>query len=525
MSKTTEIVVVGAGPVGLSAAVALAGAGVSVRIIDRLTVPTNQSRAAIVHARTLEHFERFGIVGDFIGAGVKVHEAAIYGHGNVLLVRPSFDYLATPFPFMIGLEQFKTEELLTRRLKQAGVEIERGVELVSFQESVDHVSLALRRADGSEMTAESAYLLGADGSHSAVRTGLGLRLEGETLDAVWLTADVKIRWDHDPSEMVAYLTEEGIAFIAAMNDDRWRVIVNVPGITKDQADKVTMEEIQTIVSERFGVTVSFYDPVWISAFGINTRMVPAMSRGRVFLAGDAAHVHSPVGGQGMNTGIQDAFNLAWKLALVLRGAAKPELLETYNAERHYNAKRLLSRIGRATRMANLRAPAAIEVRNRVLHLLGHLGIGRAVPQFISMLDVGYPESPAVSESQVAWLSRGPRAGERAPDAEGLLSADKTDPQRLFSLWSGDNRHQLLHFGNDTNDKVPSSPLYKMTRIVKDGTPSEGVVVDADAQAHEAYAVHRDGALYLVRPDGIIAFRSGQSDVTGLSEYLAKWFRT
>jgi 2-polyprenyl-6-methoxyphenol hydroxylase-like FAD-dependent oxidoreductase len=144
------------------------------------------------------------------------------------------------------LEQFKTEKLLTRRLKQAGVEVERGIELVSFQESVDHVSLALRRTDGSEMTAETAYLLGADGSHSTVRTGLGLRLEGETLDAIWLTADVKIRWDHDPSEMVAYLTEEGIAFIAAMNDDRWRVIVNVPGITREQADKVTVEEIQTL---------------------------------------------------------------------------------------------------------------------------------------------------------------------------------------------------------------------------------------------------------------------------------------
>lgn len=175
-------------------------------------------------------------------------------------------------------------------------------------------------------------------------------------------------------------------------------------------------------------------------------------------------------------------------------------------------------------MANLRIPAAIEVRNRVLHLLGHLGIERAVPQFLSMLDVGYPESPAVSESHINWLSRGPRAGERAPDAEGLLCVDKTDPQRLFTLWSGDDRHQLLHFGSRTGDKVPPSPLYKTTRIVKDGTPSEGVVVDAEGQAHEAYAVHRDGALYLVRPDGIIAFRGGQSDVTGLSEYLAKWYR-
>jgi FAD binding domain len=228
-------------------------------------------------------------------------------------------------------------------------------------------------------------------------------------------------------------------------------------------------------------------------------MAPTMSRGRVFLAGDAAHVHSPVGGQGMNTGIQDSLNLAWKLALVLRGTAKPELLESYSAERHYNAKRLLSRIGRATRMANLRRPAAIEVRNQVIHLLGHLGIGRVVPQILSMLDVGYPESPAVTESHTSWLSRGPRAGERAPDAEGLLAAGKTG-------------------------QVPASSLYAVTRIVREGTPSEGVIVDAEGHAHEAYAAHREGALYLVRPDGIIAFRSGEPDTGALSKYLATWYR-
>ena len=477
-----------------------------------------------MHARTLEQLERLGIVDDFLAAGVKVHGAAIYGPGDVLLVRPSFDSLPTPYPFMIGLEQFMTESLLAKRLKEAGVEVERGVELVSFQDTGDHVSARLRHPNGSETTTELSYLLGADGGHSTVRTGLGLQLEGETLDAIWLTADVKIRWKHDPDEAIAYLSEEGIAFIAAMNDDRWRVIVNVSQMTRDQADKATVEDVQALVCERFRVNVSLYDPVWISAFGINTRMASTMSRGRVFLAGDAAHVHSPVGGQGMNTGIQDSLNLAWKLALVLRGTAKPELLESYNAERHYNAKRLLSRIGRATRMANLRNPATIEVRNQVIHLMGLLGIGRIMPQFVSMLDVGYPESPAVSESHISWLSRGPRAGERAPDAEGLLSAGNAEPRRLFTLWSGDLRHQLLVFDNGKHGQIPPSSLYSVTRIVKEGTPSEGVVVDTEGHVHEAYAVHKEGAFYLVRPDGIVAFRSGELDRDALSEYLARWYR-
>lgn len=321
---------------------------------------------------------------------------------------------------------------------------------------------------------------------------------------------------------MALLSEDGIAFIAAMNDDRWRVIVTSPELTHEQAQKASLEDVQNLVNECFRTNVSLYDPVWISAFGINTRMAPTMSRGRVFLAGDAAHVHSPVGGQGMNTGIQDALNLVWKLGLVLQGLAKPALLTSYDAERHYNAKRLLSRIGPATKMANLRNPVAIEVRNQVIHVLGHLGVSRAMPQVMSMLNVAYPESPIITESHTSWLSRGPRSGERAPDAEGLLVSNHNEPQRLFALWSGDSRHQLLVFGAE-KIQVPASPLYAVINIVKEGAPSDGVIVDAEGRAHEAYSVHRNGAIYLVRPDGVIAFRSSEPDIAGLSQYLATWY--
>jgi 2-polyprenyl-6-methoxyphenol hydroxylase-like FAD-dependent oxidoreductase len=522
MSNRVEVLIVGAGPVGLSAALALAQSKVPIRIIDRLPTPTDESRAAVVHVRTLEHFERLGIVEDFLRTGVKIHGASIYAPGNVLLVRPSFDHLPTHYPFMLGLEQFKTEALLTSRLKQAGIEVERDVELLSFSDTGDQVAAKLKHPGGAETTETFDYLLGADGGHSTVRSGLGLKLEGETLDATWITADVKIRWDRDPSEAVALLSEDGIAFIAAMNDDRWRVIVTGPEWTHEQAQKASLEDVQNIVNERFRTNISLYDPVWISAFGINTRMAPTMNRGRVFLAGDAAHVHSPLGGQGMNTGIQDALNLTWKLALVLQGLAKPALLASYDAERHYNAKRLLSRVGPATRMANLRNPVAIEVRNQVIHVLGHLGMSRVMPQAMSMLDVAYPESPIISESHPSWLSRGPRSGERAPDAEGLLVSDHHEPQRLFALWSSDPRHQLLVFGTE-KIQLPASPLYTITNIVKAGLPSDGIIVDSEGHAHEAYAVHKDGAIYLIRPDGIIAFRSSDPDVAALSQYLATWF--
>lgn len=518
--KKAEVLIVGAGPVGLAAAVSLAQAGIALRIIDRLPHPINQSRAAIIHARTQEHFARLGLIDDFLAAAVKIHGAAIHGPGNALLARPSFDELPSPYPFMLGLEQFKTEAIFTGRLEGSGGRIERGVELLEFSDLGDRVSARLRHPDGTETTEEFSYLLGCDGGHSTVRAGLGLKLEGETLDATWITTDVKIRWDRDPDEVIACLTEAGIAFIAAMNDDRWRVIVNLPGLTREEAEKYTVEDVQKSVCERFGMQVEFYDCVWISVFGINTRMTSTMNRGRVFLCGDASHVHSPVGGQGMNTGIQDAFNLTWKLALVLRGLARPELLESYNAERHANAKRLLTRIGTATKMANLRQPVAIGVRNQIIRLVAHLGITKIMPQIVSMLDVGYPESPAVGESSASRHCRGPRPGERAPDALGLLAAGQADPVHLFGLWQGDSRHQLLVFGRE--EIYPASPLYKITRIVPEGTPAENVAVDAEGGAFAVYEA-RPGTCYLIRPDGIIAFRSIEPDPSALASYLGHWY--
>ena len=524
MNKGAEVLIVGAGPVGLSSAVALAQAGVSIRIIDKLTIPIHQSRAAIIHARTLEHFERLGIVNSFLVAGIKVHGVAMYGAGNVLLMRPSLDHLPTAYPFMLGLEQTTTERLLTVRLKEMGVEVERGIELLDCKDRSDSVSVLLQYPDGTQKTEEFAYLLGADGAHSAVRVGLGFHFEGETLDTIWITADVKIRWDRDPGEAVSYLSKEGIVFIVALNDGRWRVVVNFHEMTQEKAEKMTLDDIQAIVRKRFEVDISFYDPVWISPFSISTRLVPTMQRGRVFLAGDAAHIHSPIGGQGMNTGIQDALNLAWKLALVLRGWAKLELLESYNAERHANARQLLSRIHAATKMANLRHPIAIELRNRVIHLLGELGLSRIMGGAVSMLNVAYPDSPIVAESHLHWLSGGPRAGDRAPDAGNLLCVGNLEPQRLFSMWRGDDRHQLLIFGDKETVQFPASSLYSITRIISEGTPENGVAVDVEGSAHAAYAVSRAGACYLVRPDGVIAFRSGQPDTMALSDYLAKWYK-
>jgi 2-polyprenyl-6-methoxyphenol hydroxylase-like FAD-dependent oxidoreductase len=530
-TESSPVLIVGAGPVGLSAALSLVQSGVPVRIIDRLAEPTTQSRAAIIHARTLELFERLGIVGDFLARGVKVHGAAIYGPGGKLLTRPNLDHLPTAYPFMLGLDQSETERLLTRRLTEHGVHVERQIELLGLEQTPNAVRVQLRHADGSESTADFPWLIGCDGARSVVRGALGMHLEGETLDTTWITADVKIRWDRAPDEAVAFLSSKGFAFIAPMNDDRWRVIVNVPKMTPAEAEKITIADVQTIVRERFDLDAPLYDPVWISPFSINTRLAPAMHIGRVFLAGDAAHVHSPVGGQGMNTGIQDALNLAWKLSLVVRERAGEALLGSYDLERHANAKKLLQLVGPATKFINLRNPVSVEIRNLAIRVVSQLGLSAHMALNFSMLEVAYPDSP-LSEDH-SRVHRGPRAGERAPDAACMVTNNGVT-QRLFECWKGDARHQLLVFvGRQQQSpriaelqafaqKLPADLVRATVIVLVQSDYAPEALIDGEGQAHEAYAAE-SGAFYLVRPDGYVAFRGTLDDEGALLAYWGRWY--
>jgi 2-polyprenyl-6-methoxyphenol hydroxylase-like FAD-dependent oxidoreductase len=530
-TESSPVLIIGAGPVGLSAALSLVQSGAPVRLIDRLAEPTTQSRAAIIHARTLELFERLGIVEDFLARGVKVHGAAIYGPGGKLLTHPNLDFLPTAYPYMLGLDQAETERLLTQRLAAHGTHVERQVELAGFEQTASAVRATLHHADGSESVADYAWVVGCDGARSTVRSALGMHLEGETLDTTWITADVKIRWDRPSDEAIAFLSSEGFAFIAPMNDDRWRVIVNVPKMTPAEAEKVTLDDVQTIVRERFGLDAPLYDPVWISPFSINTRLAPSMRVGRVFLAGDAAHVHSPVGGQGMNTGIQDALNLAWKLALVERGHADEALLESYDVERHGNAKRLLQLVGPATKFINLRNPVSVEVRNLAIRVVSQLGISAHMARNFSMLEVAYPDSPLCEEH--GRTNHGPRAGERAPDAACVVTNEGVQ-QRLFECWKSDARHQLLVFAGRQQQgprlaelqafaqKLPADLVHATVIVLAQSDYAPDALIDSEGQAHEAYAAE-SGALYLVRPDGYVAFRGSLEDTDALLGYLGKWY--
>jgi 2-polyprenyl-6-methoxyphenol hydroxylase-like FAD-dependent oxidoreductase len=554
---TQPVLVVGAGPVGLTAALSLTQQGVACRVIDQLPKPVNTSRAAAIHARTCELLEHLDVIESFLAAGVKVHGIHVMDQTGKTLLRNNLDGLPTAYNFILGLGQQDTERLLSEELARREVLVERAVTLTELLQTPEEVKATLVHGDGREERLTTPWLLGCDGSKSTVRRQLGLALEGETLDAYWVTADVRIDWPHRGDEAVAIPTPGGFVFVIPLPGGRWRLVVDMGEKPAELPKEVTLTEVEQACA-REGVRVKLSDPAWISPFAINTRMVSTMNVGRVFLAGDAAHVHSPVGGQGMNTGIQDAINLAWKLALVVKGRGTEALLASYNGERHANAKQLLAFVGRATRVADLRLPVANRMRHLVMMAVGHLGLTGLAARRVSELEIHYRYSPIVGEHhQTAgqWrqaLSRhephpslfdcwdfgkGPHPGERAADALGVTDGS-AEPGRLYQDWIGDHRHQLLVFTGrqstpervrqlaelSSQAEVGSEGLVR-SRLVRpaDVLGPDGGLVDQDGEAHHLYGARYE-CLYLVRPDGYVGFRSQPAEPGPLREYLARIFK-
>jgi 2-polyprenyl-6-methoxyphenol hydroxylase-like FAD-dependent oxidoreductase len=333
MVSMIDILVAGAGPVGLTMAAELARYGLSVRIADKSPARTDKSKALVVWSRTLELLDCAGAAAAFLSAGYRVSAVNIVAGSNVV-GHFTLDGVPTPHPYALMLPQSETERLLEEHLSGLGVRVERTVELTKFVEGGDRVVSTLRRADGSEETVESSWLIGCDGPHSLVRHQLGLEFHGDTLVSDWILADVNLDGGAKPDAVEIYWHADGVLAIFPIARDRFRVIADFGAANAAARMDPTLEEVQEVLDRRGPGGIRVSSPRWLAAFRINERKVMRYRVGRAFLAGDAAHIHSPAGGQGMNTGMQDAFNLAWKLALVCRGEGRPEpLLDSYSAER------------------------------------------------------------------------------------------------------------------------------------------------------------------------------------------------
>ncbi|GCE78972.1 FAD-dependent monooxygenase [Komagataeibacter oboediens] len=412
------VLVVGAGPVGLTMAAELARHGVPVRLVDRLPARDGQSRALAIWARTLELLDIAGCADAFMAAGLRARTLDIHA-GRTVLARIAFGAIASPFACLLMLAQPDTERLLEDHLRTLGGHIERGVELTDFVDTGTGVTCTLRHDSGEVETMDAAWLIGCDGAHSLVRRTLGLAFTGATLPTRFILADAHVTGlPTAPDALAMFWHPDGAAMFFPVPGGRYRIIADVGPASVHAPD---LRAVQTIVNRRGpgGVTVS--DPVWLSAFGVNERRVRDYRAGRVFVAGDAAHVHSPAGGQGMNTGMQDAFNLAWKLALVERGQAGPALLDSYGIERGAVARQVLSDSGRVTRIVLLRNPLARLLRALVVRGVSGLPVIRhMVAAHLSEIMVAYPGSP-LNMGDAAGL-RGPRPGQRFAPARGHAGA-------------------------------------------------------------------------------------------------------
>jgi 2-polyprenyl-6-methoxyphenol hydroxylase-like FAD-dependent oxidoreductase len=482
-----DVLVAGAGPVGLAMAVELARYGLSVRIVDKAAERTDKSKALVLWSRTLELLDRAGCTKALVDAGNKVSGVNIV-HGNTQIGHLVLDRVITPYPYALMLPQSETERLLDEHLNANGIQVERSVELTQFTASADHVVCTLQHPEGREEQIEASWLIGCDGAHSTVRHQLGLEFVGDTLPSNWILADIHLSGLPWKGEIDIVWHSDGILAIFPITQDRYRVIADV-GDAGAAAPDPTLQEVQAILDQRGPGGIQASSPVWLASFRINERKVVDYRAGRVFLAGDAAHIHSPAGGQGMNTGIQDACNLAWKLALVHHGicAAEP-LLASYSLERSAVGKQVLEATGRVTAIGLMRGGIEQSIRNHVASLIfGLAPVRKKVAEVVTELSIGYPHSPLNAKGTHSPGS--PAVGERAPirPQEPPVGAGRTP---LFALFA--------EAGAAASHLVARYPRILEPNIRKP---------------------FQEGGLWLVRPDGYTALATTHDGSDEVAAYL------
>jgi 2-polyprenyl-6-methoxyphenol hydroxylase-like FAD-dependent oxidoreductase len=465
---------------------------VPVRIVDKDAQRTDKSKAIVLWSRTLELLDREAKgSAPFVEAGFKVDAVNIVAPGGHVVGHVKMDSVPSPYPYALMLPQSDTERLLEERLQRLGVSVERSTEITALTIGADGAEATLRRTDGREEIAHADWLVGCDGAHSIVRHTLAAPFSGETMNnSDWILADVHMKGFPFPdTEVAVYWAREGVLPVFPISPGRFRIIANIPSSGGDHPRDPTLEEIQAIVEQRGPKGVTLFDPIWLSGFRINSRKVANYRSGRVFLTGDAAHVHSPAGGEGMNTGMQDAFNLAWKLALAIHGTCGEALLDTYSPERSGVGDEVLKNTARLTAIGTLRNPIAEELRN----IIGHVAFGLAPVQHafvdqMSQVSVGYPESPMNERGRGSFH---PNPGQRMAPIAGAPPFGAGDEPRFTLLAS-------------------SSPLVA------------GVLSSFPKLLNAALGPPPDvNGAWLIRPDGYVAATAPAADLSSISDVLRR----
>ncbi|MFB7662770.1 FAD-dependent oxidoreductase [Kitasatospora sp. NPDC056138] len=485
--QTSDVVIVGAGPTGLLLAGDLATAGLRVTVLEKREAESNLTRAFAVHARTLEQFDDRGLADELISTGRVISSLRLFGNLAVDLRR-----LPTRFPFVLITPQSNTERLLRERALKAGATVVRGAELLALHQDGRGVGLDVR-VGGESATHTATYAVGADGVRSTVRDLLGIPFPGESVISSVLLADVRLK--REPEEVITVgANAQGFAFMVPFGDGWYRVIAWDRSRQCPESEPVSLAEIVDVTRTVLGVDHGLHDPRWMSRFHSDERQVPNYRSGRFFLAGDAAHCHTPAGGQGMNTGLQDAANLSWKLVAAVRGWSPDALLDTYQTERHPVGRTVLRSSGALIRLALAHSAPTRVLRSALAAAAGHLGpLAERGARQVSGIGFSYP-APTGSHHLV---------GRRIPDLR--LAVERPDgPSRL---------HEALRAGRAvliSNDELSVADPW-----------ADRVVTAAPADPHGKL---RDTVL-LVRPDGYAAWAGVDPSRGELRAVLTRWLGT
>ena len=533
--STTEVLIAGAGPIGLTTAIELSRRGIDCRIVDPLLEPPQYAKAVGIQPRTAEVFEGMGVLNQVLDSAIQMRGQIVFVNG----ARAGVMEIATPkdVPFgFISLPQYETERILRDALSSHGKVIERGVGLASFTQDDDGVDAVL--SDGETVRAQ--YLVGCDGAHSIVRKTLGLTFEGGAFEESYMLGDVEVDgdwsqprgWGIRSMHQTDGVTDDLLVCIPLPGRRRYRMSMLVPddllAASKPAEDKIEhgfggakkpeLHHIQAVLDRLSPEPITATNMRWSSVFRISHRIVDSYSRGRAFVAGDAAHIHPPTGAQGMNTGIQDAHNLAWKLALAVKGNAADGLLASYDAERRPVGEEVVGRTVRAAREG--------------------IGAGESDPDYIirreAQLLIDYSDSPIVAKSIDAEVL--PRAGSRAPDATGLTRDMVNGSFRLFPALGRVRHSVLIYAAGSAVDileglaAVAVSTSHGEADVYLVAAPNADVgetilpvFRDSEGDFARMYSA-ADRSVFVIRPDGYLGFAERDATAEELVKYLNTTFR-
>jgi 2-polyprenyl-6-methoxyphenol hydroxylase-like FAD-dependent oxidoreductase len=527
----TEVLIIGAGPTGLMMACQLLRFGIRFRIIDKQKDRAHESRAFAIQAKSMEILQNLGLADEFLRiARVGIDFAFfINGKKQVTAKFKEFPHQTTPFPSVYFLPQTETERILLSFLEHQNVHVEKEKELIFFAQNNESVEVQIKdRLTEKIEEICCTYLIGCDGAHSTTRHILHLPFEGAVYKQSFILADATIDWPFSRDQFLFFLGKAGIFLHIPLTKTFSRVMLaqrSTPA-TQEKLPPPTITEIEAAARGITKTTVKLINPIWLSQFHLHHRGVKSYAQGRAFLAGDAAHIHSPVGGQGMNTGIQDATNLAWKLALVLRKMAVTELLATYETERHRIGKILLKTSDRFFSFMTAKNFLIFHLRNSLLPFILRFFFSKKNLEhhffwFISQLNIHYHPNEFVYEivnKADPTFKNGPKAGYRAPDAPVNSSS-------LFTLLRTKAIHLLLF----QDEKTPTAKWLASVKILED-TYADWVKIHylipslANKKLFLRYGV-TSSAIYLIRPDGYIGFRCYHCDLSLVDTYLKRLFKS